>query len=105
MAGFTRTWFNRLCYLTGAYTIGHPFYIYYHERENRWGHKDKPDYSNERRIRNLYNPDGKKWAIVTGASEGIGKAYAFNLANHGFNIVLASRNQSKLENVAAQIKA
>ena len=100
MAGFMRKWFHRMCYLTGAYTLGRPLYIYYHERDNRWDKSIQDGFSNERRIRDQYNPDGKKWAVVTGASEGIGKSYAVDLANHGFNIVLASRTESKLQKVA-----
>jgi len=49
---------------------------------------------------------GKKgtWAVVTGASDGIGKEYALQLARKGFNIVLVSRTQSKLETLAAEIQ-
>ncbi|EAT38468.1 AAEL009634-PB [Aedes aegypti] len=45
------------------------------------------------------------WALVTGATDGIGKAYAKALAKRGLNIVLVSRTQSKLENVAKEIEA
>ena len=45
-----------------------------------------------------------KWAVVTGASDGIGKAYAEQLAKKGLNIVLISRTLSKLEEVAAAIQ-
>jgi 17beta-estradiol 17-dehydrogenase / very-long-chain 3-oxoacyl-CoA reductase len=50
---------------------------------------------------------GKKgtWAVITGASDGIGKEYALQLARKGFNIFLVSRTQSKLESLAAEIKA
>lgn len=41
--------------------------------------------------------------MVTGATDGIGKAYAKQLAQQGVNIVLVSRTQSKLESVAAEI--
>ncbi|KZF25377.1 estradiol 17-beta-dehydrogenase-like protein 12-b [Xylona heveae TC161] len=44
------------------------------------------------------------WAIVTGASDGIGKEYAIQLAQKGFNIVLISRTQSKLEALAQEIQ-
>lgn len=44
------------------------------------------------------------WAVVTGASDGIGKAFAFELASRGFNLVLVSRTQEKLELVAKAIK-
>jgi len=36
------------------------------------------------------------WAIVTGCTEGIGKAFCFELADLGFSLVLVSRNPSKL---------
>uniref|UniRef100_D3TRK3 Hydroxysteroid dehydrogenase 12 17-beta n=1 Tax=Glossina morsitans morsitans TaxID=37546 RepID=D3TRK3_GLOMM len=44
------------------------------------------------------------WAVVTGASDGIGKAYAKILAKHGLNIVLISRTLTKLEDVAKEIR-
>ncbi|XP_021713340.1 very-long-chain 3-oxoacyl-CoA reductase isoform X1 [Aedes aegypti] len=44
------------------------------------------------------------WALVTGATDGIGKAYAKALAKKGLNVVLVSRTQSKLENVAKEIE-
>lgn len=43
--------------------------------------------------------------MVTGASDGIGKEFAIQLAKHGFSIVLVSRTQSKLTAVASEIKA
>ncbi|XP_043939334.1 very-long-chain 3-oxoacyl-CoA reductase [Protopterus annectens] len=45
-----------------------------------------------------------KWAVVTGATDGIGKAYAEELAHRGLNIVLISRSQDKLDQVANEIK-
>lgn len=44
------------------------------------------------------------WAIVTGASDGIGKEYALQLAAKGYNIALVSRTQSKLADLAAELK-
>ena len=44
------------------------------------------------------------WALITGASDGIGKAYAQELASRGFNIVLMARNQEKTDNVSNEIK-
>ncbi|XP_063703996.1 very-long-chain 3-oxoacyl-CoA reductase-like [Culicoides brevitarsis] len=46
-----------------------------------------------------------KWAVITGATDGIGKEYAKNLAKNGVNVVLISRTISKLEDVAKEIKA
>ena len=45
------------------------------------------------------------WAMVTGATDGIGKAFAYQLAQRGLNIVLVSRSSKKLETVAAEIQA
>ncbi|KAK3069454.1 hypothetical protein LTR53_012186 [Teratosphaeriaceae sp. CCFEE 6253] len=49
---------------------------------------------------------GKKgtWAVITGASDGIGKEYALQLAKKGFNVFLISRTQSKLDSLAAEVK-
>jgi short-subunit dehydrogenase len=41
--------------------------------------------------------------VVTGSTDGIGKAYALELARRGVNIVLISRTQQKLDEVAAEI--
>ncbi|KAH0427953.1 hypothetical protein CcaCcLH18_09312 [Colletotrichum camelliae] len=45
------------------------------------------------------------WAVVTGASDGLGKEYAYQLASKGFNLVLVSRTQSKLETLALELEA
>lgn len=45
-----------------------------------------------------------KWALVTGATDGLGKAYAKALANKGLDIVLVSRSIERLEEAAAEIK-
>lgn len=45
-----------------------------------------------------------KWAVITGATDGLGKAYAKALAEQGMNIVLVSRSLSKLKDVAAEIE-
>jgi 17beta-estradiol 17-dehydrogenase / very-long-chain 3-oxoacyl-CoA reductase len=38
------------------------------------------------------NRYGNGWAIVTGATDGIGKEFCESLANKGVNIILISRN-------------
>uniref|UniRef100_A0AAQ4R5K8 Hydroxysteroid (17-beta) dehydrogenase 3 n=1 Tax=Gasterosteus aculeatus aculeatus TaxID=481459 RepID=A0AAQ4R5K8_GASAC len=45
------------------------------------------------------------WAVVTGASEGIGRAYALALAEQGMNVVIMSRTKAALEDVAKEIVA
>ncbi|XP_072113339.1 very-long-chain 3-oxoacyl-CoA reductase-B-like isoform X3 [Mobula birostris] len=44
-----------------------------------------------------------EWAVVTGATNGIGKAYAHELARRGLNIVLISRSLEKLKTTADEI--
>ncbi|KAH7104896.1 hypothetical protein BKA62DRAFT_691028 [Auriculariales sp. MPI-PUGE-AT-0066] len=55
-----------------------------------------------------YNPpsvqDGS-WALITGASDGIGKGIARELLSHGFNVILHGRNASKLDGVRAELVA
>lgn len=46
---------------------------------------------------------GQSWALVTGATDGIGLAYAQVLAEHGFNILLVSRSPDRLEAVKKDI--
>ena len=45
-----------------------------------------------------------RWAVVTGCTQGIGKAYAMELAKRGMNLVLISRNKTKLEDFEKQLK-
>ncbi|KAL7627248.1 hypothetical protein AAE478_001437 [Parahypoxylon ruwenzoriense] len=49
---------------------------------------------------------GKKgtWAVVTGASDGLGKEFATQLAAKGFNLVLVSRTLSKLEALSQELE-
>ncbi len=46
-----------------------------------------------------------KTALITGASRGIGKATAFALAAEGANVVLSSRKQEALDEVADELRA
>ncbi|XP_076471659.1 very-long-chain 3-oxoacyl-CoA reductase-B-like [Babylonia areolata] len=45
------------------------------------------------------------WAVVTGCTDGIGKAYAEQIAKRGLNVVLISRTKSKLEEQAKDIES
>ena len=44
-----------------------------------------------------------KWAVVTGASSGIGRAMAGELAARGLNLVLVARRQTELAQVAQEL--
>jgi uncharacterized protein len=45
------------------------------------------------------------WALVAGASDGVGAAFAEGLAERGVNVVLVARRQTVLDEVAAGIAA
>ena len=57
--------------------------------------------SNGERLRSLYGSD-KGYAMITGSSDGIGRVMALQMAKYGFNLVLVSRTQEKLERVKAE---
>jgi 17beta-estradiol 17-dehydrogenase / very-long-chain 3-oxoacyl-CoA reductase len=56
---------------------------------------------------NLSRYGAKKggWAVVTGASEGIGRGFAEALAARGFNLVLVARNSAPLQALAQDLEA
>jgi uncharacterized protein len=51
-------------------------------------------------MQNLKN----QWALVTGASSGIGEIYAWELAKQGVHLVLVARRESLLEDLAAELR-
>ena len=83
-----------IVYAVGLYQCGIPVYnilrSYYNQSlENR---------SLKEKLNTRYG--GKRsWALITGASEGIGRAYAIDLAKSGYNLTLVSRSQMKLDTV------
>jgi len=50
-------------------------------------------------------PSDKTWAIITGATDGIGKAYAQRMAKMGYNLLLISRSEDKLNKTKEEILA
>lgn len=55
----------------------------------------------ENNFKNKYG----EWAIITGASSGIGKALAYEIANKGLNLVLIARGQTALGRIAEDIQS
>ncbi|KAG5513991.1 hypothetical protein PMAC_000613 [Pneumocystis sp. 'macacae'] len=44
------------------------------------------------------------WAIITGASEGIGREFSLQLSERGFNVVIISRSKDKLKSLSQKIE-
>ncbi|KAJ5581457.1 Short-chain dehydrogenase/reductase SDR [Penicillium sp. DV-2018c] len=49
-----------------------------------------------RTLLKTYNPTRKNWALITGATDGIGFGFAQELCAKGFNVILHGRNAEKL---------
>src|ERR1700722_1692571 len=49
--------------------------------------------------------DGERFALVTGAGSGVGKASALALARTGWHVALAGRRPEALEQTAGEVKA
>ncbi|HKQ25767.1 MAG TPA: SDR family NAD(P)-dependent oxidoreductase [Burkholderiales bacterium] len=45
-----------------------------------------------------------QWAVVTGASSGLGRGFAVRLADRGMSLVLTGRNKTRLDEAADQIR-
>ncbi|CAG2111835.1 unnamed protein product [Medioppia subpectinata] len=48
-------------------------------------------------------PSDNTWAVITGATDGIGKAYAKRMAQMGYNLLIISRNEDKLNKTKDEI--
>lgn len=55
---------------------------------------------NKQRFLDKYGP----WAVLTGASDGIGYAFAEQLADLGMNLVVVARRGDRLNELATQIR-
>lgn len=44
------------------------------------------------------------WVLITGASDGLGKAFAQELAQYGFNLLIVSRTQEKLSRLQNELE-
>ena len=45
-----------------------------------------------------------RWAVVTGASSGLGRGFAAGLAGRGMSLVLTGRDEAGLDETAHQIR-
>ncbi len=45
-----------------------------------------------------------RWALITGASSGLGHVFAERLASKGFNVVLVARDEARLDAVALSLR-
>jgi len=52
-----------------------------------------------------YGAKEHAWAVITGATDGIGKEFALQLAKAGFNILLVARNEGLLSQTAGEIES
>jgi short-subunit dehydrogenase len=52
-------------------------------------------------LREQYGP----WAVITGASEGTGAAFASRLADQGINLILVARREGPLQELAEALRA
>ncbi|XP_070616815.1 very-long-chain 3-oxoacyl-CoA reductase [Erythrolamprus reginae] len=52
----------------------------------------------------IFKPYVNTWAVITGATDGIGKAYAEALAKKGMKVVLISRSQERLDKAASELE-
>jgi short-subunit dehydrogenase len=57
--------------------------------------------TDERTFADRYGP----WALILGASEGVGEAYAHAMAQRGLNVVLVSRRPEALDSIAATLRS
>src|SRR5579872_4766988 len=48
---------------------------------------------------------GRPVCLITGGTDGVGRATARELAKHGFHVVIAARSEAKAEALAREIEA
>ena len=88
-----------ICSVLGA---GFALYLSYRALDFVWLYS-RPSGLGRYLYRGGSSGDQPAWALVTGATDGIGKAISSELAARGFNVVLHGRNIDKLNGVRAEL--
>lgn len=89
--------FRKTIYAVGLFQVGTQTYRFFKSYYNLYQN------DNNVRLPALFGGKGE-WALITGASEGIGEEYATQLAKNGFNILLISRTKENLDKVAQKAR-
>ena len=55
--------------------------------------------------KNFKKEYGGEWAIITGASQGLGRSYCHELAKEGYNLIVSARTQEDLAKLGEEISA
>lgn len=87
---------GRICQLTGACVIGYHFL--YTPGLAIYNYLIVEPYN----LKERYGEGS--WAVITGASDGIGRAFVNELAKNGFNIYMISRTEAKLVQAQYEIE-
>lgn len=56
-------------------------------------------------VQQYLHDDSSAYALITGASDGIGRAVAQELYDKGFNLIIHGRNEDKVQGVAEDLRA
>ena len=78
---------TKLIQFLGAYHISMPLYNF----GNHFYNTQQSDEQLNQKLKEKYASNYRKWALITGGSDGIGNEFSQQLANAGFNIAITGR--------------